>query len=158
MSFSTLFKLNASDLNTEAEVELRFLLRLFKDLEYPDNKIIPKKRLQALNAKDGSKKIKVEADFLLLDNENNARVVVEAKDPKYSIMSAWGQAASYALSYNRDKAEDKRIKWLLISNGHITSLFKHDSDNPIVTLRLSDFASGSPPYVNLRTHIKWYHI
>jgi type I restriction enzyme M protein len=34
-------------------------------------------------------------------------------------------------------------------------LFKHDSVVPIVTLQLLDFASGSPPYVNLRHYIKY---
>lgn len=62
------------------------------------------------------------------------------------------------MSYNRDKIDSEKIKWLLISNGHITSLFRHDSDVPTVSLRLSDFASGSPPYVTLRSHIKFKSI
>ena len=83
-------------------------------------------------------------------------MVVEAKDPSINILDAWGQTASYALSYNRDKKLDsQKIKWLLISNGHFTGLFPHDSETPIVTLQLSDFASGTPPYVTLRTYIKY---
>lgn len=55
-------------------------------------------------------------------------MVVEAKDPSINILDAWGQTASYALSYNRDKKLDsQKIKWLLISNGHFTGLFPHDS-------------------------------
>jgi type I restriction enzyme M protein len=42
-----------------------------------------------------------------------------------------------------------------LTNGHITGLFPIDSETPIVTLRLSDFASGMPPYVTLRTYIKY---
>lgn len=81
---------------------------------------------------------------------------MEAKDPSINILDAWGQTASYALSYNRDKKLDsQKIKWLLISNGHFTGLFPHDSETPIVTLQLSDFASGTPPYVTLRTYIKY---
>lgn len=158
MSVSTLLKINAVDLNTEAEVETRLLAALFRDLEYPNQNIIPKKRLTPLIACDGSKRTTVEADFLLLGHDGNAKVIVEAKDPKLSVQSAWGQAASYALSYNRDKNDTEKIKWLLISNGHITSLFRHDSDVPTVSLRLSDFASGSPPYVTLRSHIKFKSI
>ncbi len=155
MSYSTLLKINAKDLNTEAEVETRLLAKVFKDLEYPDKNIIPKKRLKPLIISDGSRHSTKETDFLLLGNNGVAKVIVEAKDPKISVQTAWGQAASYALSYNRDKKDKNKIKWLLISNGHITSLFRYDSDVPTITLRLSDFASGAPPYVTLRSHIKY---
>lgn len=153
--YSTLFKLKSSDLNSEAEVETRLLMPLFKDLGYSDLAIIPKKDIPSLMANDGSRKRNVYVDFILTGIDNLAKIIVEAKDPKVSIQEAWGQAASYALSYNRDKKENEKIKWLLISNGHITSLFNHDSDTPTVTLKLSDFSSGNPSYVSLRTLIKY---
>ena len=124
-------------------------------MEYPATSVIPKKQLPALIVSSGSKKTKGEADFLLFGSNGFAKVVVEAKDPHKTIQEAWGQAASYALSYNKDKLKTERISWLLISNGHITSLFSHDSETPIVTLELSDFASGSPPYASLKTLIKY---
>jgi len=154
MAYSTLFRLHTRDLKSEAEVETRLLLPLFADLGYPNTSVVPKKQLQPLFAFSGSKKSTVEADFLLLRKDNTAKVVVETKDPKKSIQEAWGQAASYALSYNSDKGITQKIKWLLISNGHITSLYQADSNRPIVTLQLSDFVSGSPPYVALRSYIK----
>ncbi len=155
MGFSTLFNLNTRDLKSEAEVETRLLAPLFKELGYPQKSVVPKKQLTPLLVNSGSKKTTVEADFLLFGSAGTARVVVEAKDPKKSVQDAWGQAASYALSYNANKPEAERIKWLLISNGHITSLHQHDSSTPTVTLGLSDFASGSPPYVTLRSYIKF---
>ena len=155
MQYSTLFKLSISDLTTEAEVETRLLSKLFNDLGYSATSIIPKKRIEALQINDGVKKTKKEVDFLLIGSSGDAKVIVEAKDPSINVQNAWGQAASYALSYNKDKEKHKKIQWLLITNGHITSLFKHDSNVPIVTLQLSDFASGSPPYVNLRSYIKY---
>jgi type I site-specific restriction endonuclease len=123
MSFSSLFNLHSADLHSEAEVETRILAPLFLNLEYPQTSIIPKKQLPALIASSGSKKVKVEADFLLFGSNGFAKVVVEAKDPSKPIQDAWGQAASYALSYNKDKPKGERVSWLLISNGHITSLF-----------------------------------
>lgn len=94
--------------------------------------------------------------ILLKDARGNSRIIVEAKAPSVNIIDAWGQAASYALSYNRDKSlKSQKIKWLLISNGHVTGLFPHDNITPIVTLQLSDFASGTPPYATLRTYIKY---
>lgn len=155
MTYSTLFDIDTTHLSTEAEVETRLLARVFHDLGYPDHAIIPKKHIRALRIYDGTKSTMKEVDFLLKDKCGIVRVVVEAKDPSISILDAWGQAASYALSHNRDKEADDRIKWLLISNGHLTSLFQHDSEMPIVTLQLSDFASGMPPYVTLRTYIKY---
>jgi hypothetical protein len=155
MLFSTLFDLDASQLTTEAEVETRLLSKIFHDLGYPDNAILPKKHINALKIHDGTKSTLKEVDFLLMDRDGVARIVVEAKDPSINILDAWGQAASYALSFNKNKKNDERVKWLLISNGHVTGLFPHDSETPVVTLRLSDFASGIPPYVALRTYIKY---
>lgn len=155
MQYSTLFKLGIKDLKTEAEVETRLLLKLFRDLGYPDTSIVPKKRIDALIINDGVKKSKKAVDFILKGSNGLPKVVVEAKDPSKDVNKAWGQAASYALSFNSDKSKEEKVQWLLISNGHITSLFKHDSIVPIVTLQLSDFASGTPPYVNLRSYIKF---
>ncbi len=156
MAYSTLFNLDSSKITSEAEVETRLLAPLFNDLGYPVDHVVPKKHVKALKIHDGRKTSMKEVDFLLLDNNKNARVIVEAKEPSTNILDAWGQAASYALSYNRDKKLDsQKIKWLLISNGHFTGLFPHDSETPIVTLQLSDFASGTPPYVTLRSYIKY---
>jgi len=153
--FSTLFNLDASQLKTEAEVETRLLSKIFDDLGYPDEAVIPKKRIKALKLHDGTRSTMKAVDFMLLDKDKIARIVVEAKDPSINILDAWGQTASYALSFNRDKQVEQKIKWLLISNGHITGLFPCDSEVPIVILQLSDFASGMPPYVALRTYIKY---
>lgn len=156
MAYSTLFELDSVDISSEAEVETRLLAKLFSDLGYPPTCIVPKKHVESLIIHDGRKTTNKEVDFLLKDAGGNARIVVEAKDPAVSILDAWGQTASYALSYNRDKAlEYQKIKWLLISNGHLTGLFRHDSITPVVTLQLSDFASGTPPYVTLRSYIKF---
>jgi type I restriction enzyme M protein len=153
--YSSLFDLSIKDIKSEAQVETRLLAALFKDLGYPVTAIIPKNNLKPLIINDGVKSKRKEVDFLLLRPNKSASVVVEAKDPKENIFEHWGQAASYALSYNRDKKDDDKINWLLLSNGHITCLFKHDSDNPIAILKLSDFSSGAPPYVALRGYIKY---
>jgi hypothetical protein len=155
VAISTLFKLESSVLTSEAEVETRFLPKLFSDLGYPDKAILPKKRIKPLKINDGTRTTTKEVDFILTNEEGYARVIVESKGPSINVISAWGQAASYALSYNRDKKDKEKVKWLLLTNGHITGLFPIDSETPIVTLRLSDFASGMPPYVTLRTYIKY---
>lgn len=155
MAFSTLFDLDSKSLTSEAEVETRFLSKVFYDLGYPDESIIPKKSIKPLRINDGVKSSMKEVDFMLKDKNNIPRVIVEAKDPSINIIDAWGQAASYALSFNRDKKATDKIKWLLITNGHVTGLFPHDSIVPLITLQLSDFASGIPPYVALRNYIKY---
>lgn len=156
MSYSTLFGLDSADITSEAEVETRLLANLFADLGYPTQCVVPKKHIKPLNIYDGCTSSMKEVDFLLKDAGGNVRIVVEAKKPSINILDAWGQAASYALSYNRDKTvEYQKIKWLLISNGHVTGLFPHDNTTPIVILQLSDFSSGTPPYVTLRTYIKF---
>ncbi|MBR5957805.1 MAG: N-6 DNA methylase, partial [Salinivirgaceae bacterium] len=153
--YSTLFKLDSSMLHSEAEVETRFLNQLFTDLGFPKEAIIPKKHIPSLIINDGRKQAQKEVDFILKDKYGIPRIIVEAKEPTKNIFDAWGQTASYALSFNSDKPQEQRIKWLLISNGIMTALYPHDSKIPFLTLQLSDFASGMPPYVALRTNIKY---
>lgn len=153
--YSTLFKLDSSMLHSEAEVETRFLSLLFNDLGFPQEAIIPKEHVPSLIINDGRKQTKKEVDFILKDKEGVPKIIVEAKEPSKNIFDAWGQTASYALSFNSDKPYEKRVKWLLISNGIMTALYPHDSKIPLLTLQLSDFASGMPPYVALRTNIKY---
>ena len=142
-------------LHSEAEVETRFLNQLFTDLGFPKEAIIPKKHIPSLIINDGRKQAQKEVDFILKDKYGIPRIIVEAKEPTKNIFDAWGQTASYALSFNSDKPQEQRIKWLLISNGIMTALYPHDSKIPFLTLQLSDFASGMPPYVALRTNIKY---
>ncbi|MDP2815379.1 MAG: type I restriction enzyme HsdR N-terminal domain-containing protein, partial [Rectinemataceae bacterium] len=155
MSYSALFKIDSHDLHSEAEVETRLLAPLFESLGYPKKSIIPKKCIEPLIVQSGVKKSYVQVDFILNAATDAPRIVVEAKKPKESLSAAWGQAAGYALSFNRDRLEADRIKWLLISNGHLTSLYRHDSGLPTLTLRLSDFVSGSPVWAALRSKIKF---
>lgn len=153
--YSTLLQVYSKDLTSEAEVETRFLMKVFKDLGYPDSAIIPKKHIPSLRINDGRKSTTKEVDFILKDKDGIARIIVEAKSPEANINDAWGQAASYALSFNSDKKEGEKIQWLLISNGFVTSLFQHDCITPVITLQLEDFTSGIPPYVMLRNYIKY---
>lgn len=153
--YSSLFSLDSSMLHSEAEVETRFLSMLFNDLGFPSEAIIPKEHVPSLLISDGRKQTQKEVDFILKDKNGVPRIIVEAKEPTKNIYDAWGQTASYALSYNSDKPYEQRIKWLLISNGIMTALYPHDSKIPLLSLQLSDFASGMPPYVALRTYIKY---
>ena len=107
--YSTLFKLDSSMLHSEAEVETRFLSSLFNDLGFPQEAIIPKEHVPSLLISDGRRQTKKEVDFILKDKEGVPRIIVEAKEPTKNIFDAWGQTASYALSYNSDKPYDQRI-------------------------------------------------
>lgn len=156
LRYSTLFDMDSSKLNNEAQVETRFVSKLLKELEYPDEAILPKCRVPPLTIHDGISNKSKEVDFILKDSENNAFAVIEVKAPKEDINRAWGQAASYALSYNKDlKVGEKGIEWLLITNGLMTALYAFDRATPLVTLRLEDFASGSPPFVTLKNYLKY---
>ena len=88
MAFSTLFGIDSSQLTTEAEVETRLLSKIFNDLGYPDNAIIPKKHIKALRISDGTKSAMKEVDFILKDKNGVARIIVEAKDPSINILNA----------------------------------------------------------------------
>lgn len=156
LRYSTLFDIDSSNLNNEAQVETRFITKLLKELGYKDEAILPKRRVPSLNIHDGISSKSKEVDFLLLDPDRNAFAVIEVKSPYEDINKAWGQAASYALSYNKDlKGGEKGIEWLLITNGLITALYPLDRATSLVTLRLEDFSSGSPPFVTLKNYLKY---
>lgn len=154
--YSTLFDVSSADFENEAHVETRLLAPLFQELGYPPTSILPKESVPKLNAYEGSQIRSLEVDFILLDPDNQASTVVEAKAPSGNISKYWGQAASYALSYNQQlPSDEKGIEFLLLSNGHMTTLYSHDRSHPIVTLRLDDFSSGSPPLIALKNYIRY---
>ncbi|WP_309662304.1 hypothetical protein, partial [Sphingomonas sp.] len=154
-SYSALFGLRSDELRNEAEVETRLLARLFDRLGYPATAVVPKTGVPPLLVASGRRQANIRPDFLLRASTGHVKVVVEAKDPTESVQGAWGQAAGYALSYNATRPAEERIRWIIISNGHITSLYQHDSALPTLTLRLGDFVSGSPPYAALRSLVKY---
>ena len=82
MEYSTLFNLNSTMLKSEAEVETRLLAKLFNDLGYTDEYIVPKKHIPPVTVNEGSKKKTVEVDFFLL-GQNKPGVIVEAKNLKF---------------------------------------------------------------------------
>ena len=156
VSYSTLFSVDSTSFKNEAQVETRFAAPLFKELGYPSEAILPKEKMAKLIAHDGSKKNVLAVDFLLIDPDGFTSTVVEAKSPSEDISSHWGQAASYALSHNRSlKPGEKGIEWLLITNGLMTALYPHDRSTPLVTLRLEDISSGSPPFITLKNYIRY---
>lgn len=155
MSYSALFGLRSDELRSEAEVETRLLARLFERLGYPATAVVPKTGVPPLLVASGRRQASIRPDFLLRASTGHVKVLVEAKDPTENIQAAWGQTAGYALSYNATRQAEERIRWIIISNGHITSLYQHDSALPTLTLRLSDFVSGSPPYAALRSLVKY---
>ena len=155
-SYSTLFSVSSGSFKNEAQVETRFAAPLFKELGYRNTDILPKERVPRLFGNEGSKTRALEIDFLLCDPDGYASIVVEVKSPSESISEHWGQAASYALSHNQTLGlEELGIEWLLLTNGLITSLYSHDRSIPLVTLRLEDFSSGSPPFIALKNYIRY---
>ena len=129
---------------------------LFQELGYPITSILPKESVPKLTVYEGSRRRSLEVDFILLDPDGQASTVLEAKAPSENIADYWGQAASYALSYNQQLPSNEiGIEFLLLTNGHVTTLYPHDRSHPIVTLRLDDFSSGSPPLVALKNYIRY---
>ncbi|MCZ6802974.1 MAG: N-6 DNA methylase [Proteobacteria bacterium] len=156
VSYSTLFSVDSTSFKNEAQVETRFAEPLFKEMGYPKEAILPKERVAKLIGYEGTKKKTLEVDFLLIDPDGFTSIVVEAKSPSEDISSHWGQAASYALSHNQSlKPGERGIEWLLLTNGLMTALYPHDRSTPLVTLRLEDFSSGSPPFITLKNYIRY---
>ena len=104
-SYSTLFSVSSNSFKNEAQVETRFAAPLFTELGYRNVDILPKERVPKLFVSEGSQRKELEVDFLLLDPDGHASVVVEVKSPS---ASALGKTDPGVLAMNDPWTEHDR--------------------------------------------------
>lgn len=141
-----------NDLANEADVETFFLLPLFADLGYKAGNIKPKKSLEELSVKKlGTKHgakyrpdygIKVGADL---------RMIVEAKAPHENLDDHFLQPRDYCITLNGAHKSKNPVKFFILSNGHLTRLFRSDVNEPIVELSFVQFQDTSAIYKKFRS-------
>ena len=143
-------------LKNEASVETFFLNRLLRYLGYPDSRIRTKDSIEALPIPRGSATELYRPDYVLLDSGNQPVIVIDAKNPKDDLNKWVYQVLGYAATVNRRyPPNDNPIRYAILCNGHIFSVYPWDSNNPIFHLRFEDFINGNTVFAQLVSNIAY---
>ncbi|MDU8571957.1 N-6 DNA methylase [Pseudomonas syringae] len=138
---------SVSNLNNEADVEAFLILPFLQDLGFEHKHIKPKKSLQELSVKTMASRraVMYRPDFAIKIGKY-IRMIVEAKAPTESLDSHVLQARDYCATLNGEHIDRKPVQFYLLSNGHLTRLYKADYNEPIVEVRFGDFQNSSNVY------------
>lgn len=139
-------------LRNEADVEQNFVRRLLEDFDYSDTQILPKHSLDALTigGMRGHAKRNYKPDFGLRLSRK-IRWIVEAKSPDETDLDQheW-QPRAYCVLINGTGTGEKPTKYHLLTNGTQTRLYDPYLNEPLLTLRFSDFVVGNKKFKKLR--------
>ena len=138
-----------SDLGNESSVEQRLVIRMLKDLGYEDSDILSKERLEPVKISLGRKKIKYVPDFQILHRKKVAWII-DAKATTEGLDKWIPQCASYCFEINKDRKEEERAKYFLLTNGLLTKIYLWDSNVPLIELKFLDFQYGNTAYETMR--------
>jgi type I restriction enzyme M protein len=134
----------STDLSNEASVEFFFVMRMLKDLGYVDGEIKPKRSIGELRIPKGSKTELYKPDFLLQIGQA-PRWLIDAKSTDEAVDSYTYQCAGYSLQINR-KYSSRPLRYYMLTNGLLTRVYVWDQEEPVLSLRFSDFVDGNLKY------------
>ena len=139
-------------LRNEADVEQKLVLRLLEDFGYSDQQILPKQSLDALTigGMRGHPKKNYKPDFGLRLSRK-IRWIVEAKSPEETDLNQheW-QPRAYCVLINGTASGEKVAKYHLLTNGTQTRLYDPTLNEPLLTLRFTDFVNGNKKFEKLK--------
>lgn len=145
-----------TDLHNEAAVETFFLNRLLTYLGYPDSRIRTKDSIETLPIPKGSVTEPYRPDYVLLDSRNQPVIVIDAKHPDEDITKWVYQVVGYAATVNRRyPAGENPVRYGILCNGHVLSVYPWDSNTPIFHLRFEDFVEGNTTFAQLKSNIAY---
>ena len=139
-----------SDLTNEAAVERLFCDRLLVELGYKDHQIKPKTILDEIAVGRGRRREKYRPDYAMSVN-GKPRWILDAKHPDEDPDKWFAQGSGYALALNQMYDTDTNpVRLFVLSNGLTTSVYRWDSDTPVLRVDFSDFNWGRPKFEQLR--------
>lgn len=136
------------DLTNEAAVERFFCDRLLAALGYQDHQIKPKTALDEIAVGRGRKREQYKPDYAV-SVAGKPRWILDAKHPNEDPDRWFGQCSGYALALNQ-KYDTNPVQFFLLSNGLSTSVYRWDSDSPLLHLDFADFNWGRPGFERLK--------
>jgi type I restriction enzyme M protein len=144
------------DLRNEAAVETFFINRLLVYLGYPDSRIRTKDSIETLPVPRGSTVENYRPDYVLLDSRNQPIIVIDAKHPNDDLNKWVYQVVGYAATVNRRfPANENPVRYAILCNGHVFSVYPWDSNMPVFHLRFEDFVEGNTAFAQLKSNIAY---
>ena len=136
----------STDLSNEASVESFFVLRMLADLGYEDREIKTKQSIDEVSVNRGgrTRREPYKPDYLIQGGDR-PRWIIDAKSTTADIAEFTYQGAGYALGVNR-RLEDSPVRFYMLTNGLLTRVYRWDQEDPVLSLRFSDFANGNTRY------------
>ena len=141
----------ASDLDSEADVEALFVDRLLAKLHYPDNCVRRKDSLDSFAVAKGVKKELYKPDYVLLGKKQTPRIVIDAKAPNVAPANFHYQVSGYALALNQQHEAVNPVRYVVLTNGNTTLVYRWDENKPCLELSFADFEEDNPKFVQLRS-------
>ena len=142
---------NRAHLRSEADVEALVVDRLLAMLRYPDGAVSRKHSLEILRIPRGSKTERYRPDYVLEDRRGKPAVIVDAKAPSENPDAYRYQVAGYALLVNERYGHDNPVRYVAVTNGSRLTVWRWDSNEPVVSLSFSDFREDNPQFVHMRS-------
>lgn len=140
----------ASRLDNEASVEKFFLDRFLDYLKWDDSKVRVKESIKEFIVGKGRKKIYYKPDYILLNDNDQPYIVIDAKGTNENIHDYLHQCSSYSLLLNQDK---ETVKYFILSNGLVTEIYGWKGGEPILSLSFDDFSKKTEVFNQLTTII-----
>ena len=137
-----------SDLTNEAAVERLFCDRLLVELGYKDHQIKSKTALDEIAIGHGRRREKYRPDYAMSVG-GKPHWILDAKHPDEDPDEWFAQGSGYALALNQ-RYDTNPVRQFVLSNGLTTSVYRWDSDTPVLRVDFSDFNWGRAKFEQLR--------
>lgn len=144
-----------NDLKNEAAVEVLFIERLLKALNYPDNRVSRKESITQITIGKGARKENYKPDYVLLNSAGEPILVLDAKNPKETPEKYRYQVSSYALFLNQQYPNKNPVRYTALTNGNLLIVYPWDSEKPIFFLRFEDFNHNNEKWLELRSNLSY---
>ncbi len=99
----------------------------------------------------GRKKEKYRPDYLITI-KNKPIIIVDAKHPfnDTDLTKFEYQLSSYSIEVNKKYVNENPLSYYIISNAHLTSLYKWDEQYPIIELNFANFIDGDKKFTDFQ--------
>ncbi|MBO6112602.1 MAG: N-6 DNA methylase [Lachnospiraceae bacterium] len=150
---------DSKNLHNEADVEQFFVIRLLKDLHYPDNAIRPKTSLSQLTI-GGLRDIpksSYKPDYAL-KKSRRIRWIVEVKAPSENLNNHVWQPKGYCMLLNGQYSNNNPVQYYVLTNSKQTRIYKWDVNDPVLELKFEDFKASNAKYKKFKDILDWNNI
>lgn len=142
-----------ANLRNESDVEQFFLLPLLDDLGFGSDYLETKATIPSQNIGKGKKKKIYLPDYLgyLTKAKRKPVLVIDAKHPKENANDGVEDAQMYASVIRRAIDGPKPDQFCIGSNGHVTIVKHHDSNQEILRLKFHEFLDNNPHFIKFKS-------